>query len=139
MRQIIRAIGMLAAAAGPAAAETEWRQKTVRGLVSYALAAEGGSATLFCDPDRVFGGTSNASIAVTMPQDARARIVVLLAATGEQAALPLTDGRAAEKDIDPAEWRRMVEIIRAGGDLAFVTGEDAMRLLGVAPLPGLDC
>ena len=138
MRRIIQAIGVIAAA-GPAVAATEWRQDTVRGLERYALAAEGGSAVLICDPDRVFGETSNASLAVTMPEDAGATLVVLLAATGEQAALPLVEGRAAEKDVDPVEWRQMVEIVGAGGSFAFVTGEDAMRLDDVAPLPGLDC
>ena len=139
MRRIIQAIGVLAAAAGPAVAATEWQQDTVRGLERYALAAEGGGADLICDPDRVFGETSNASLAVTMPEDADATLVVLLAATGEQAALPLAAGRVAEKDVDPAEWRQMVEIVRAGGSFAFVTGEDAMRLDDIAPLPGLDC
>ena len=139
MRRIIQAIGVLAAAAGPAVAATEWQQDMVRGLTRYALAAEGGSAVLVCDPDRVFGVTSNASLAVTMPKDPDATLVVLLAATGEQAALPLVEGRAAEKDVDPVEWRQMVEIVRAGGSFAFVTGEDAMRLDDVAPLPGLEC
>ena len=139
MRRIMQAIGVLAATAGPAVAATEWGQDTVRGLASYALAAEGGSAVLVCDPDRVFGETSNASLAVAMPEDADATLVVLLAATGEQAALPLAEGRAAEKDVDPAEWRQMVEIVRTGGSFAFVTGEDAMRPGDVAPLPGLDC
>ena len=139
MRRIIQAIGVLAAAAGPAVAATEWQQDVVRGLARYALAADGGNATLICDPDRVFGATSNASLAVAMPEDTDATLVVLLAATGEQAALPLVEGRAAEKDVDPAEWRQMVEIVRAGGSFAFVTGEDAMRLDDVAPLPDLDC
>ena len=139
MRRIIQAIGVLAAAAGQAVAATEWQQDTVRGLARYALAAEGGSATLICDPDRVFGATSNASLAVTMPEDPGATLVVLLAATGEQAALPLAEGRAAEKNVNPVEWRQMVEIVRAGGSFAFVTGEDAMRLDDVAPLPDLDC
>lgn len=139
MRRIIQAIGVLAAAAGPAVAATEWQQDTVRGLARYALAAEGGSAILVCDPDRVFGATSNASLAVAMPEDADATLIVLLAATGEQAALTLAEGRAAEKDVDPAEWGQMVEIVRAGGSFAFVTGEDAMHLDDVAPLPDLDC
>jgi hypothetical protein len=130
---------MLAATAGPAVAATEWQRQTVRGLASYALVAEGGEVILVCDPDRVFGETSNASLAVTMPEDVDATLVVLLAATGEQAALPVTRGRAAEKDIDPAEWRQMVEIIGAGGSFAFVTGEDAMRFDTIAPLPFLDC
>ncbi|MGR3436593.1 MAG: hypothetical protein ACU0CO_17175 [Shimia sp.] len=111
----------------------------VRGLARYALAADGGSAVLICDPDHVFGNTSNGSLTVTMPEDADATLVVLLAATGEQAALPLDEGRAAEKDVDPVEWRQMVEIVRAGGSFAFVTGEDAMRLDDVVPLPSLDC
>ena len=139
MRRIIQAIGVLVAAAGPAVAAMEWQQDIVRGLARYSLAAEGGSATLVCDPNRVFGATSNASLAVTMPEDADAALAVLLAATGEQAALPLAEGRAAEKDVDPAEWRQMVEIVRTGGSFAFVTGKDAMRLDDVAPLPGLDC
>ena len=139
MRRIIQAIGVLAAAAGPAIAATEWQQDVMRGLARYALAADGGNATLVCDPDRVFGATSNASLAVTMPEDADATLVVLLATTGEQAALPLVEGRAAEKDVDPVEWRQMVEIVRAGGSFVFVTGEDAMRLDDVAPLADLDC
>ncbi|WP_371158228.1 hypothetical protein [Jannaschia sp. 2305UL9-9] len=131
MRWIIQAICVLAA--------TEWHQDMVRGLARYTLAAGGGNAMLVCDPDRVFGATSNASLVVTMPEDADATLVVLLSATGEQAALPLVERRAAEKDVDPAEWRQMVEIVRAGGSFAFVTGEDAMRLDDVAPLPSLYC
>ena len=140
MRQIMQATCILAAAAGPAAAAMEWQQTVMRGLETYTLSNDGQSgATLLCDPNRVFGGTSNASLVVTMPNDPDPSVVVLLASTGEQAALQLVDGRAIEKDTDPVEWLQMVEIIRGGGTFAFVTGDDAMQFDGVASLPDLAC
>ena len=98
------------------------------------------SVMLICDADRVFGNNvSNAGLRVVFPNDADPSRLVVLAATGEQAALDMTRGGANQQFVDAEEWDKMIAILRAGGDFAFVTSEDAVQLEDVIPLPDLRC
>lgn len=126
--------------ATPVLAQTDWVAGVSRGLETYALEQSGGTVTLICDPDRLFGNdASNASLRVTFLNGGAPSRLVLLAASGEQATLDIVQGGANEATLDPIEWSKMVTILSAGGDFAFVTSADALQFEDVTPLPDLMC
>lgn len=119
---------------GPA---TAWEIEIARGMTSHVSEANGGRVQVTCDPDRVFGSSSNGSVAVRMPEDVDPNRVVFLAETGEQAAFDLRDGIATEV-ASPVDWAALVEMMRAGGQIAVVTARDDFTMETPA-LPGLRC
>jgi hypothetical protein len=94
---------------------------------------------LVCDPDRVYNpNVSHAYFLSHFDDDQFPQQVVLLAATGEQAAFSVRNGIATQRDADPAEWAQLIDMIEAGGQIAVVTARDAFTLDQDA-LPGLRC
>lgn len=125
--------------ASPAIAGPEWAQSIYRGMVSYEISQGEGSIRLTCDPDKVFGDTSNGSLEIQFPEHNDARRIAVLAASGEQAGFDVINGLVSEHTADAEEWDKMVSILRAGGDYAFVAPNDVIQLEGVPALPDLDC
>ena len=105
----------------PAAALDTWSATVERGLPALSLKAAEGAPRVICDPDRVFGPTPNGGVAVQFPKDADPAMIVFLATSGEQVRLPLKNGFAAQAVAEPAEWAKMIAILRQGGAFAVVT------------------
>jgi hypothetical protein len=123
---------------GPALAFDAWTVGVERGLPTYALASDSGTFRLVCDPDRVFGPTSNGTVVVRFTKDPDPTMIVVLAKTGEQARLPVTRGTVSQAAVETADWARMIGILRAGGAFAVVTSKDSLAY-ETAPLPALAC
>ncbi|QYZ72099.1 hypothetical protein [Neotabrizicola shimadae] len=128
----------LATMSVPVHALDAWTVGVERGLPTYALISEAGEVRLVCDPDRVFGPTSNGSLVVRFEKDAAPDMVVVLAKSGEQARLPLKNGVAAQASAEAVDWAKMVATFRAGGEFALVTSADSLTF-ETAPLPELAC
>ncbi len=128
----------LMSVAGPALALDSWTATTERGLPVLSLAQGEGSIRIVCDPDRVFGPTPNGAVIVVLPKDKTPSTVVFLAKMGEQARLAVTNGSAAQSKADAAEWAKMVDILRKGGEFAVVSSLDSLSF-ETAPLPDLAC
>jgi hypothetical protein len=106
--------------------DAAWTHGLERGLPVHDLEGAGASAQLVCDPDRVFGPRSNGSFAVTLPAERQPARVVILAATGEQAAFELEEGRIAQSKADPEEWLTLVAILGSNTRFAVVSAHDAV-------------
>ena len=128
----------LATMSVPVHALDAWTVGVERGLPTYALTSEAGEVRLVCDPDRVFGPTSNGSLVVRFEKDAAPDMVVVLAKSGEQARLPLKNGVAAQASAEAVDWAKMVATFRAGGEFALVTSADSL-IFETAPPPELAC
>jgi len=128
----------LMSVADPALALDSWTATTERGLPVLSLVQSEGSVRIVCDPDRVFGPTPNGAVIVSLPKDKAPTTVVFLAKTGEQARLPVANGSAAQAKADAAEWTKMVDILRKGGEFAVVSSDDSLSF-DTAPLPDLAC
>jgi len=123
---------------GPALALDAWTVVVERGLPTYALTSDAGAFRLVCDPNRVFGPTSNGAVVVRFAKDPDPTMIVVLAKTGEQARLPITRGTVAQAAVETVDWARMIGILRAGGAFAVVTSTDSLAYETV-PLPALAC
>lgn len=134
---VLGAFALLAFSDAALALDT-WSETVERGLPVLTLQTEAGGLRLICDPDRVFGPTSNGGVAVDFPKDADPSMIVFLAKSGEQARLPVKSGLAAQSAVQPAEWAKMVEILRNGGAFAVVTSLDSLTI-ETAPMPELSC
>ena len=134
----VLAVSAFAAMSVPVQALDAWAMGVERGLPTYALTSEAGEVRLVCDPDRVFGPTSNGSLVVRFDKDAAPDMVVVLAKSGEQARLPVKDGLAAQASVEAADWSKMVATFRDGGEFALVTSADSLTF-ETAPLPELAC
>lgn len=128
----------LMSVSGPALALDSWTATTERGLPVLSLAQGEGSVRIVCDPDRVFGPTPNGAVLVSLPKDKAPTTVVFLAKSGEQARFAIANGSAAQAKADPAEWAKMVEILRMGGAFAVVSSDDSLSF-ETEPLPDLAC
>lgn len=128
----------LISVSGPALALDSWVATTERGLPVLSLSQGDGSVRIVCDPDHVFGPTPNGAVIVALPKDKAPNTVVFLAKTGEQARLTIANGSAAQAQADAAEWSKMVEILRKGGEFAVVSSQDSLSF-ETAPLPDLTC
>jgi hypothetical protein len=128
----------LMSVSGPALALDSWTATTERGLPVLSLSQGEGSVRIVCDPDRVFGPTPNGAVIVSLPKDKAPTTVVLLAKTGEQARFAIANGSAAQAKADPAQWAKMVEILRKGGEFAVVSSDDSLSF-ETEPLPSLAC
>ncbi|MGH1370251.1 MAG: hypothetical protein ACRBCL_16695 [Maritimibacter sp.] len=129
----------LIAAATPALAGSQWAQSISRGMTVFSYAEDSYSITLACDPDRVFGDKSNATLPVQFAKHPAPAQVVLLAQSGEQAAFTVENGVVSEFKADEEQWAKMVAIIGEGGDYAFVTSQDSLQLSGMEPIPDMSC
>ncbi|MEO1986424.1 MAG: hypothetical protein ABGX47_07175 [Martelella sp.] len=128
------------AVASPAFAATTWSSGISRGLTTYSVSTDGGKVQLVCDPDKVFGDVSNASLKVDFGKPISSSQIVVLSERGEQAPFTFDDsGFVLQADANPESWDLMVGIIRTGGSYAFVTSQAALQLDGIAPIPDLDC
>jgi hypothetical protein len=123
---------------GPALALDSWTETVERGLPVLSLKASGSELRLVCDPDRVFGPTSNGAVIVHFPKDATPSTIVFLAKSGEQARLAVKNGMAAQAAADDDDWAKMVGILREGGEFAVVSSRDSFTV-ETAPLPALAC
>jgi hypothetical protein len=123
---------------GPALALDAWAMTTERGLPVATVGSAEGTLRVICDPDRVFGPTSNAAIAAQLGGDDNPNMIVFLARSGEQARLQVTNGVAPQATTEAAEWAKMVAILRAGGEFAVVTSLDSVTFETPA-FPELDC
>lgn len=128
----------LMSVSGPALALDSWTATTERGLPVLSLAQGEGSVRIVCDPDRVFGPTPNGAVLVSLPKDKAPTTLVFLAKSGEQARFAIANGSAAQAKADPAEWAKMVEILRMGGAFAVVSSDDSLSF-ETEPLPDLAC
>lgn len=127
------------AAAAPAFAGSQWSKSISRGLDNYSFSNEGYSVSLVCDPERAFGNNSNATLLVQFVKHPSPAQIVVLAQSGEQAALKVDNGVVTEFKSDNAEWAKMVGIIAHGGAFGFVTSKDSFQLSDMDPIPELNC
>lgn len=123
----------------PAHADPAWQQSLSRGLAVYHIEAGDNSATLTCDPERVYGGRSNGSLQIVLAGKKVSGQIVLLSEDGHQAAFDTKDGLAPQYGADAKEWDRMIAVLMRGGSYAFVTSAESWRLDNVAPIAKLDC
>ena len=139
-RQILIGLSLISLAAAPAWAATSWATSVNRGLETYQIKNDAAEVQLTCDPDRVFGGSSNASLHVDFGQSDKATTLVVLSKSGHQAPLTIDqDGFAFQAQQDPKAWADMVGFIKSGGDYAFVTSANAAQFDKVAPIGDLRC
>lgn len=133
-------LGALApfAMSSPVLALDAWEMTTARGLPVISVEHAEGTLRVICDPDRVFGPTSNGAVAALFGKDDNPTMLVVLAKSGEQARLPMANGMATQAAADVAEWTKMIAILRAGGEFALVTSLDSVTFETPA-LPELDC
>ena len=122
----------------PAVALDTWAVSVERGLPVLTAETSTGALRLVCDPDRVFGPTSNGSVAVRFARDDSPEMIVFLAQSGEQARLSLQGGMATQMTTNPVEWAKMIAILRTGGKFAVVTSVDSLTLETPA-MPDLAC
>jgi hypothetical protein len=134
----VLAVSAFAAMSVPVYALDAWTVGVDRGLPTYTLTSEAGELRLVCDPDRVFGPTTNGALVVRFIKDAAPDMVVVLAKSGEQARLQVNNGIAAQASVDAADWSKMVATFRSGGEFALVTSADSLTF-ETAPLPDLAC
>jgi hypothetical protein len=127
----VLAVALLIVAVSPALALDTWTDTVQRGLRALSLKTAEGEVRIYCDPDRVFGPDSKAN-------DAVPTMVVFLAKTGEQARLQVKAGHAFQTQTDPAEWSKMVAMVKAGGAFAIVTSKASMSV-ETAPIKDLAC
>ena len=123
---------------GPALALDTWAAQVERGLPVLSIETPDGALRVTCDPDRVFGPTSNGSVTARFTRDENPEMIVFLAQSGEQARLALKGGMATQAATDPVEWGKMVAILRAGGEFAVVTSLDSLTL-ETSAMPDLVC
>lgn len=123
---------------GPALALDNWTATTERGLPVLSLTQGKGLVRIVCDPDRVFGTTPNGAVIARLPKDVAPTTVVFLAKTGEQARLATANGTAAQAKADTAEWTKLVDILRKGGEFAVVSSHDSLSF-ETPPLPDFAC
>lgn len=116
--------------------DAAWSDSVERGLSVHELEASGAGVQLVCDPDRVFGSKSNGSFAITLPSAAQPTQIVVLAQSGEQAALQLTENRAAQLDTNPDQWSALVAILQENTEFAVVSSDDAVTWQVEAPISG---
>ncbi|WP_149758712.1 hypothetical protein [Roseivivax sediminis] len=116
--------------------DAAWSDSVERGLSVHDLEASGAAVQLVCDPDRVFGPKSNGSFAVALPSGAQPTQIVVLAQNGEQAALQLTENRAAQMDTNPDQWSALVAILQENTEFAVVSSDDAVTWQVEAPISG---
>ena len=93
---------------------------------------------LVCDPDRVFGSTPNTSLIVEMPKEKDPKRIVFLARNGQQAHFVPVNGIVLMNDQKPEEWRKMLDMIKKGGEFAVVTANDSMTF-ELEPIGSLRC
>lgn len=130
---------VLCAAATPALAGFSWDASIQRGLNVYDLEAGNGSITLTCDPDRVFGDTSNGSLQVSFAGKPAQGQMIVVDSKGFQASFMMKAGLVAQPDADEKEWSEMVRIFSEGGAFAFVTKDQSLTFPEVEKLSGLAC
>lgn len=130
---------VLCAAASPALAGSSWEHSIQRGLSVYDLNADTGSITLTCDPDRVFGDTSNGSLQVSFAGEPAQGQMIVVDSKGYQASLVMKAGMVSQPDADETEWSEMARIFSEGGTFAFVTKDQSLTFEGVEKLSGLAC
>ena len=123
-------LGALApfAMSSPVLALDAWEMTTERGLPVISVEHAEGALRVICDPDRVFGPTSNGAVAARFGKDLNPTMLVVLAKSGEQARLPMANGMANKAAADVAEWMKMIAIMRAGGEFAHFTSLDRVTL-----------
>jgi hypothetical protein len=133
-------LGALApfAMSSPVLALDAWEMTTERGLPVISVEHADGALRVICDPDRVFGPTSNGAVAARFGKDENPTMMVVLAKSGEQARLSIKNGMATQAFADVAEWTKMIAILRAGGEFALVTSLDSVTFETPA-MPELDC
>lgn len=134
---ILGALALLAISNPPLAFDT-WTASVERGLPVLSVETLNGELRLICDPDRVFGPTPNGGVTARFAKDDHPARLVFLAKSGEQARLTLKNGMATQAAADPAEWAKMLTILRAGGEFAVVTSLDSLTLETPA-MPDLAC
>ena len=122
----------------PAMALDAWVTSVERGLPVFSVETSKGALRLICDPDRVFGPTSNGGVTARFAKDDNPAMLVFLAKSGEQARLTLKNGMATQAAADPDEWTKMLTILRVGGEFAVVTSLDSLTLETPA-MPDLAC
>ena len=137
MSPILGALALLVIS-NPAVALDAWAASVERGLPVLTAETSSGALRLVCDPDRVFGPTSNGSVTLRFARDDSPEMIVFLAQSGEQARLVVKNGMATQAAADPAEWAKMVAMLRVGGELAVVTSVDSLTLETPA-VPDLAC
>jgi hypothetical protein len=135
---LIPALVLTATLSQPAEAAETWTEAVSRGLTTYSLGDASAGITIVCDPDRVFGPSSNGNIHVRFADDANPSTVVLLSQTGQQAALPVSNGRVLQAGVPAEDWAGFIELVSQGGEFALVTPTASM-IFDAAPLPGLAC
>lgn len=139
-RRILKTVVALTVLATPAYAGMSWSTSVNRGMQTYKIENEAAKVQLVCDPDRVFGGASNASLHVDFGTPETSSNLVLLSESGEQAPLTIdSDGFAFEVKQKPADWKKMVKMIEVGGSYAFVTSHHSAEFQKVQPIDGLRC
>ena len=126
-------------AATPALADASWSQQTTRGLNVYDISMENGYVTLTCDPDRLFGDSSNGSLRVDIDGVVLNGQLVLLSNLGNQAVFTATNGMVPQFSADEEEWLELAQILSAGGSYAFVTSTGSITLDDVDPIADLNC
>lgn len=135
-------IAALAGLAAPAIAQdsaSSWSVQTVRGLSSHTLTSAKGTVTLTCDPDRVYGDSSNATLVVQFSDAGPAGRLVVLASGGQQAAFEPEHGIVSQYKADADQWKLMVEILGTGGSFAFVTSSQALQFEKIDAISDLEC
>ena len=123
----------------PQAAFADWSENTSRGLSIYSASSGDVKIDLTCDPDRVFGNTSNASIRISDPKMSRApRLVILDRFSGKQAMLNQTGGFAFQKDQSEAEWDALIKILNEAKSFVAISSDETFTF-DVSPLQNLKC
>lgn len=138
LRNILQNFAFLIVAS-PAVAATSWDTSTHRGLSVFDLSSEGNQVILTCDPDHVFGDTSNGSLRISIDGAGQSSQLVIVDQGGNQARFFIEHDLVMEAKADPDEWAKMLKIVAAGGDFALVTSTGSAQFLDVDAIIDLSC
>jgi len=125
--------------AAHAAQSATWDRSLSRGLDVYSVEADGGSFVMVCDPERVYSNDkSYANFVLSLDSHPAPSLVSFLSDDGTQAFFKTVNGTISQQDADPAEWERLVMMIKEGGSFSAVTSESALTI-ELSPMPEFQC
>lgn len=101
-----------------------WDHGVERGLDLYQTRDGGVSVALVCDPDNVYGGTSQSGVLLNLSGNVDASLPVTFRfADGMAVQAELVHGRVGKADTEAGAWAALVDGFRSHTDVIVEAGE----------------
>ena len=108
-------------------AAVAWDHSIERGLDLYQARDGGVSIALVCDPNNVYGGTSQSGVLLNLAGDVDASLPVTFRfADGMAVRAELVHGRVGKAEMEPGAWAALLDGFRSNAAVTLV-GNAAMR------------